>query len=57
MAVVITDVSEERIAPETSVLTRITRRNISEDGILHSRRCGNLKSYIAFNRLGSVAET
>jgi hypothetical protein len=30
---------------ETSVLTRATRRRISEDGILHSHRRENLKSY------------
>jgi hypothetical protein len=34
-------------SPETSVLTRATRRNILEDGILHSHRRENLKSYIA----------
>jgi hypothetical protein len=34
---------------ETSVHTRATRRNIPEDGILHSRRRDNLKSYIALN--------
>jgi hypothetical protein len=32
---------------ETSVLTRATRRNISQDGILHSHRRENLKSYVA----------
>jgi hypothetical protein len=32
---------------ETSVLTTATRRNIQEDGILHSHRRENLKSYIA----------
>jgi hypothetical protein len=30
---------------ETSVLTRATWRNITEDAILHSRRLENLKSY------------
>jgi hypothetical protein len=34
MALVRTDVSEERNASETSVLTRATRRNIPEDAIL-----------------------
>jgi hypothetical protein len=32
---------------ETSVLTRATWRHILEDGILHSHRRENLKSYIA----------
>jgi hypothetical protein len=32
---------------ETSVRTRATRRNIPEDGILHSHRRENLKSYIS----------
>jgi hypothetical protein len=31
---------------ETSVLRKITRRNIPEDGILHSHRREYLKSYI-----------
>jgi hypothetical protein len=32
---------------ETSVLTRVTRRNIPEDGILHSHCREDIKSYIA----------
>jgi hypothetical protein len=28
-------------------VTRATRRNISEDGILHSHRCENIKSFIS----------
>jgi hypothetical protein len=32
-------------SPETSVITRATRRNITEDSILHSHRRENLKSY------------
>jgi hypothetical protein len=31
---------------ETSVYTRCTRRHVPEDGILHSQRCENLKSFI-----------
>jgi hypothetical protein len=33
---------------ETSVLTRVTRRNIQEDAILHSHRRENFKSYNSF---------
>jgi hypothetical protein len=32
---------------ETLVLTRATRRHIQEDGILHSYRRENLKSFVA----------
>jgi hypothetical protein len=41
-----TDVSEALRSSETSVFTRAKRRNISEDGIIHSHRRENLKSYI-----------
>jgi hypothetical protein len=42
-------------SPETSVLTRTTRRNIPEDTILHSHHRENLKSYnpvIDFQHVG-----
>jgi hypothetical protein len=34
---------------ETSVLTRATQHQIPEDGIFHSHRHENLKSYIALS--------
>jgi hypothetical protein len=46
-ALIRSDVSEALSSSETSVPTRATRRNISEDGLLHSHRRENLKSYKA----------
>jgi hypothetical protein len=41
----------------TAVLTRATRRNIPEDGINHSLRRENLKSYIHSSTYSSLNET
>jgi hypothetical protein len=45
--ILVTLVIEGLSFSETSVLTRTTRRNNTEDGILHSHRRENLKYYIA----------
>jgi hypothetical protein len=45
--ILVTQMMEAIRSFETSILTRATRCNIQEDGILHSHRRGNLKSYIA----------
>jgi hypothetical protein len=43
--ILVTLIMEAILISETLVLTRATRRNIPEDGILHSHRREHLKSY------------
>jgi hypothetical protein len=45
--ILVTLIMEAIRSSETSVLTRTTLRNIPKDGILHSSRHDNFKSYIA----------
>jgi hypothetical protein len=45
VAILRTDNSEERSSSETSVLISATRRNIPEEGIVHSHRHDNLKCH------------
>jgi hypothetical protein len=39
---------------ETSILTRVTRRNVPENAILHSHRRENLKSFLTDFDTGSL---
>jgi hypothetical protein len=47
MQIIVTLMMEAKLSSGSLDLTKATRRNIPEDGILHCQRRENVKSYIA----------